>query len=101
MKRNTISDEWKSPHDGVIPLKSPERAQANHDDEPSAGKSRVTFMASDELMSRARDVVYWERLQISAFIEDAIADAVKRFEKKHGGAYPRRKQELKAGRPVK
>jgi hypothetical protein len=77
------------------------RAQANHDDEPNAGKSRVTFMASDELMSRARDVVYWERLQISPFIEDAIAEAVKRFEKKHGGAYPRRKQELRAGRPVK
>jgi hypothetical protein len=37
---------------------------------------------------------------MSESIEEAIEDAMKRHEKKRG-AYPRRKDELKAGWPVK
>lgn len=45
--------------------------------------------------------MYWERLRMSAFVEEAIEEAVKRLEKKRGAAFPQRREELKSGRPVK
>jgi hypothetical protein len=38
---------------------------------------------------------------LAIYSRSAIAEAVRRFEKKHNGPYPHRREELKAVRPAK
>jgi len=111
MKPSRISKDWNTPNNATISRGGPEEREAQLRQPivavveqlsgPPPGKARVTFILSKELMERARNAVYWERLRMSAFVEEAIAEAVNRLERKRGQPFPQRREELKSGRPVK
>lgn len=67
-----------------------------------ASKERLTVHLSQELINRIRNVVYWTPgLTLADLGEDAFTHVVAEREKKRGGAFPQRKEELKGGRPIK
>ena len=93
-RKSTIAKNWERPQDAVIP------ARAAEPQEPRQDKRRFTFHLPVDLMDRAKNVAYWERLTMTGWFTDAITAAIERFEKKRGEPYPKRKAEPKAGRPI-
>jgi len=65
-------------------------------------KDRLTVQISSEVVERAKDAVYWTPgLTIAQLVEESLAGAIDKIEKKNGKPFQKRKAELKAGRPVK
>jgi hypothetical protein len=69
--------------------------------ETDKNKERMTVQLSKEIIERMRDVVYWERMTLAQFVEEAIDTALSRLEHHRGQPYPKRKDQLKRGRPMK
>ena len=61
---------------------------------------KITTPFPVELIERARDAAYWERVTLSGIIVQALADALDKMERERGDAYPPRQSELRGGRPV-
>jgi hypothetical protein len=105
MRKGKVSEameKWERPHDAVIPAGPVTLEPAAAPEVAKPEKTRVTFMLSSEVMDQARDAVYWTPgLTMSGFVEEAMVEARKRLEKKRGEPFPRRKGELKSGRPVR
>ena len=79
-------------------------------------KGRLTVKISEELVEKAKNVVYWTRGKtLAQLIEQALEKEISSLEKKtaifddqtgdaikaKGEPFPERKEDLKAGRPVK
>lgn len=65
-------------------------------------KERLTLYLPAPLIERVRNVVFWEPgMTLAAFGEAAIRQAVEEMESQRGSPYPRRRQNLKVGRPAK
>ena len=95
-KASTIGS---NPLDQVVPMRRAEPPP--EPDEPKA-RERVTIALSSELMERARNAVYWTPgATLAGLVEDAVADAMDRLEKEHGGPFKARSANLKPGRRVK
>jgi hypothetical protein len=66
-----------------------------------AGKERMTVQINKDILEGVKDIVYWERTTVAQFVEKALEAALINFEKKNGEPYPKRKAQLKPGRPMK
>lgn len=64
-------------------------------------KARMTVQISLDTIERLKDAVYWERLTVAQFVEEALEAALQKLEKRSGKPYPKRKSELKPGRPLR
>ncbi|MGQ0810363.1 MAG: hypothetical protein ACT4OO_03965 [Nitrospiraceae bacterium] len=63
-------------------------------------KRRVTLNLPDDLLERLRDAVYWTPgLTLASCIAKAINESLDIMEATNGEPFPKRIQELKAGRP--
>ncbi len=65
-------------------------------------KERTTFHLPVDLMDRVRNAVYWTPgLTLAGMAEEALGKAIGALEKKQGGPFPPRPEELRGGRPIK
>jgi hypothetical protein len=64
-------------------------------------KERMTIQISKDTIERVKDCVYWNRLTVAQFVEDALEEALKVAEKENGKPFQKRRSELKPGRPTK
>lgn len=64
-------------------------------------KERMTIQISKDIIERVKDCVYWNRLTVAQFVEDALEEALKVAEKENGKPFQKRISELKPGRPTK
>lgn len=79
-------------------------------------KQRLTVEISEEVIERAKNAVYWTRgLTLAQLTEEALKNTVVALEKSNviyddctgqplkdkGDAFPKRREDLKSGRPVK
>ncbi len=62
-------------------LHNPERTAAKGTKE---GEEKYIIIAKTESIEAMKDVAYWERLTIKDTFEEAMADRVKKYEKKNG-----------------
>lgn len=93
MKRKTLSDVASE-----VTRETPERPRASG----SGKKVRATFHLPDELVDRLRDAVYWTPgLTLAGLAEEALTQRLAELEADRGEPFPKRKGELKGGRPVK
>lgn len=73
---------------------------ASHRSRPA--KERITFHLPADLANKLRDIVYWTPgLTLAGLAEQALGEAVKKYERQRGEPFPTRKSELSAGRPVR
>lgn len=64
-------------------------------------KQRVTVQISAQIIERLKNAVYWTPgLTLAALAEDAFLLAVNRLEDERKAPFPKRKEELKSGRPI-
>ena len=67
----------------------------------SQAKERITVQISKDTIERVKDCVYWNRLTVAQFVEEALEAALKKAEKENGKSFQKRRSELKPGRPIK
>lgn len=68
---------------------------------PKSRKQRITVQISEEVIERIKNAVYWTPgLTLASLAEEALAKAVDQLEKEKGAHFPKRKDELKTGRPI-
>jgi hypothetical protein len=105
--RKTIGD---NPLDSVIPafglpaepVRAPIARPARAREPERVAKERLTVHLPVDLIDRVKNAVYWTPgLTLAGLSEDALRKAVDRLEKERGEPYPRRRSELKGGRPLK
>lgn len=64
-------------------------------------KQRVTIHIDVDLIDRVKNAVYWEPgLTLTEFAQTAFEKQLKKMETAWGEAYPKRKHQLKGGRPM-
>ena len=51
--------------------------------------TRATFVISEELVEKVKDIAYWERALIKEVVEEAFREYVEKYEKKNGSIKPR------------
>ena len=83
-----------------------EAAQRDEDRKASAkamhlAKERMTVQISRDTIERVKDCVYWNRLTVAQFVEEALEAALKAAEKDNGRPFQKRRSELKPSRPTK
>jgi hypothetical protein len=64
-------------------------------------KERLTIQISHDVIERVKNCVYWNRLTVTQFVEEALETALKEAEKQNGRPFLKRRSELKPGRPTK
>ncbi len=96
-------------HGGIIPSTkknpSPKTKQTNQKaatkKQLSSVKDRMTVQICLDVIEGVKDIVYWHRLTIAQFVEDALREAITKAENKNGGTFKKREAQLRAGRPLK
>jgi hypothetical protein len=93
------------PFEGVIPrldLKQEVPPPTPPEESPKPRRrERLTVQIDPDLINQARNSVYWTPgLTLAALTEEAIKRYLEHLETERGEAFPARKQDLKAGRPI-
>jgi hypothetical protein len=105
-KRQTIGD---NPLDAYISPQSSSNVEVVEELEKnvaikkgnSSKKQRITVQISEEVIDRVKNSVYWTPgLTLASLAEEAFAKAVNELENQRGEPFPKRKDELKTGRPL-
>lgn len=69
--------------------------------EKSSKKQRITVQISVDVIERIKNAVYWTPgLTLASLAEDAFSKAVDMLEEEKEAPFPKRKEELKTGRPI-
>lgn len=64
-------------------------------------KQRITVQISVDVIERLKNAVYWTPgLTLASLAEDAFSKAVDQLEEEKEAPFPKRKEELKTGRPI-
>lgn len=65
-----------------------------------AATEKITIPFPEDLIERARNAAYWDRLTVTGIVVQALAELLERMEQERGEPYPPRTSELRGGRPV-
>ena len=64
-------------------------------------KQRITVQISEDVIERLKNAVYWTPgLTLASLAEGAFSKAVDQLEEEKKAPFPKRKEELKTGRPM-
>lgn len=65
------------------------------------GKKQVAVLVSDDIVERAKNIVYWSPgVTLAGLVEESLRLAVERRERANGGAFDERPSALRRGRPI-
>jgi len=68
----------------------------------SSQKQRITVQISEDVIERIKNAVYWTPgLTLASLAEEAFSKIVDERENDREAPFPKRKEELKTGRPIK
>jgi hypothetical protein len=104
-KRQTIGDNpldaYISPSasNGVAALE--EETNRKSQQQTKSSKQRITVQISLDVIERLKNAVYWTPgLTLASLAEEAFSKAVDELENEREAPFPKRKEELKTGRPL-
>ena len=85
-------------HNGNVAVLEEEPPQVKR---ASQAKQRITVQISLDVIERVKNAVYWTPgLTLASLAEDALATAVDKLEREKKEPFPKRREELKTGRPI-
>jgi predicted DNA binding CopG/RHH family protein len=107
-KRQTIGE---NPLDGLFQTATENNEASNSilkEEQPapqtkhkSSKKQRITVQISEDVIERIKNAVYWTPgLTLASLAEEAFSKAVDILEEEKKAPFPKRKEELKTGRPI-
>jgi hypothetical protein len=89
---NVVSNDVEVLENEVIPQRKPKQSK----------KQRITVQISEDVIEHIKNAVYWTPgLTLASLAEEAFSKAVDELEKSRDAPFPKRKNELKTGRPIK
>lgn len=89
---NVVNEDQKVLEENSIPQRQPKHSN----------KQRITVQISEDVIDRIKNAVYWTPgLTLASLAEEAFSKIVDELEKSKGTPFPKRKDELKTGRPIK
>jgi hypothetical protein len=104
-KRPTIGDNpldayiAPSASNGVAVLE--EETNRKLQQQTKSSKQRITVQISVDVIERLKNAVYWTPgLTLASLAEEAFSKAVDVLENEREAPFPKRKEELKTGRPL-
>ena len=109
VKRQTIGE---NPLDGLfqtttenngtsLAVLEEEQQQALKIRPKSSKKQRITVQISEDVIERIKNAVYWTPgLTLASLAEEAFSKVVDILEGERKSPFPKRKEELKTGRPI-
>jgi hypothetical protein len=65
-----------------------------------AATEKITIPFPEDLIERARNAAYWDRLTLAGIVVQALTEVLDRMEQERGKPYPPRTTDLRGGRPV-
>lgn len=78
-----------------------EEQQAPKIRQKSSRKQRITVQISEDVIERIKNAVYWTPgLTLASLAEEAFVKVVDALEEEREAPFPKRKEELKTGRPI-
>lgn len=78
-----------------------EEEQAPKIRQKTSRKQRITVQISEDVIERIKNAVYWTPgLTLASLAEEAFAKVVDALEEEREAPFPKRKEELKTGRPI-
>ena len=87
-----VNDDQEFLEEDSIPQRQPKRSN----------KQRITVQISEDVIDRIKNAVYWTPgLTLASLAEEAFSKIVDELEKSKRTPFPKRKDELKTGRPIK
>jgi predicted DNA binding CopG/RHH family protein len=108
-KRQTIGD---NPLDSLIQpishnghttavLEVADEPNQSSQKQTKSSKQRITVQISEDVIERLKNAVYWTPgLTLASLAESAFSKAVDELEIERKTPFPKRKEELKTGRPI-
>jgi ribosome-binding protein aMBF1 (putative translation factor) len=105
-KRKTIGDNpldaFKSPNEMNNDKEDVEEDSIQPRRPKHSKKQRITVQISEDVIDRIKNAVYWTPgVTLASLAEEAFSKIVDEIEKSRGTPFPKRKDELKTGRPIK
>ncbi len=113
-RKSTIGS---NPLDAVIPSSSRREEPRERDREPEtkavkrprqpepepepARRERLTVQLDADLIEKARDACYWERITLAGLVEEGLRSAITKLERARGEEFTPRSSPIKRGRPFK
>ncbi len=92
-------DDIRPARTAVVTVKAEPPRKPPKPKAPKRQKATVTVRL--DLMERVKNASYWvPGLTVTAVVEMGLMHALEQIEKKHGGPYPARENELIGGRPL-
>ncbi|WP_068466728.1 hypothetical protein [Candidatus Protochlamydia phocaeensis] len=78
-----------------------EEKPSTYQKKKSSKKQRITVQISEDVIERVKNAVYWTPgLTLASLAEEAFSTAVNKLEEEREASFPKRKEELKTGRPI-
>ena len=95
-------DETMQPTRGASVITPEEKQTAGNQKKiVSSSKQRITVQISVDVIERIKNAVYWTPgLTLTSLAEEAFSKAVDSLENERKAPFPKRKEELKTGRPI-
>lgn len=94
----------RQPRERVSSIDKPKNLLQNQQERVSlkrTTKERITVQISVEVIDRLKNAVYWTPgLTLTSLAEDALIIAIDKLEKMRKEPFPKRREELKTGRPI-
>jgi hypothetical protein len=79
-----------------------EKNQVINQKRKSSKKQRITVQISEDVIERIKNAVYWTPgLTLASLAEKAFSKIVDELENDREAPFPKRKEQLKTGRPIK
>lgn len=89
---SAMSNDQRVLEEDSIPQRQPKHSK----------KQRITVQISEDVIERIKNAVYWTPgVTLASLAEEAFSKIVDELEKAKGTPFPKRKEELKTGRPIK
>jgi hypothetical protein len=105
VKRQTIGDHpldaYISPSGVNNSVEVLENETVQQNKPKQSKKQRITVQISEDVIERIKNAVYWTPgLTLASLAEEAFSKVVDELESKREAPFPKRKEELKTGRPI-
>ncbi len=100
-EENSLNETMQSTREAHIITPEEKQIATNQKKQRSSPKQRITVQISLDVIERIKNAVYWTPgLTLTSLAEDAFSKAVCELERERKAPFPKRKEELKTGRPI-
>ena len=82
-----LGDREEKPKQGR-PKTSTRKITNSSQEGTKENETRATFIVNEDHLEKVKAIAYWERIKIKEVVDNALAEAIAKYEKKNGPVKP-------------